>query len=318
MPRRRLGGLLVPLMVLALGCEQTRGAGPQPPAGDLAVNAAAETVGITVPEEGAPESPNSFAVDASGRVHVLDQVGHQVLSFTPGSTTPKKTKLPARAFEDIELVAPSGDEGFLLLDLFVAPAVVFVSASGGVTNEVTLPKGDLPTPGRVAGLVRDEAGVWVQVETTHRVQIADAAGVPVESNVLPGVLTRASEAVSSTARANVIELFELGLPAGGPTPLGTLSFPSRVNHHALLGFDAKGSLLLAVTLEAAQADPDTPPTLSRRLLRLSPEGKEQSRADLPVAEGAHAGLRNVRLGADGNVYVMTATEELFRVSKVQP
>ncbi len=318
MPMTRLGGLVVLSLSLTLGCDSSQEGSTPAPGPGVVVSAKPGVVGIVVPEEGAPESPNAFVVDTAGRVHVLDQVNHRVLTFSPGKGAPKSTPLPARAFEDIELVSPDGADGFIVLDLYVAPAVVFVSAAGEVENEVRLPKTDLPTPGQVSGLVRAESGVWVRVDTTHLVQVADAAGVPVESSVLPGVLLGKTDTVASRARGDTIQIHRQTLPSGKPTQLASLSFSGRVNHHTVLGRDADGALLLSVTLESTQADPNAAPTMTRSLITLGSNGTEQSRVDLPVNSGAHTGLRNVRLGADGNVYVMTASESGLAITKVQP
>jgi hypothetical protein len=319
MPMRRFGGTPILFITLTLACESTPGEGPREALNDdTIVNAKVGTVGITVREEGSPESPNSFAVDKSGRVHVLDQLNHQVLTFTPGASKTRKTELPARDFQDIELVSDDGSKGYVVLDLYNKPGVVFVDAKGKVENEVVLAKSDIPTPGLVSSLVRNESGVWVSVEGTHLVQVADAAGVPVESSVLPGALTHADRVFRSNINGHTIEVQQMELPDGAPKALAKLTFSGRVNHQTLLGWDDNQALLVGVTVESPQTDPDTAPEMTRHLVRVTKDGNEGVRTELPVARGAQAGFRNVKLGADGNVYVMTSTDNALQITRIRP
>jgi hypothetical protein len=110
-------------------------------------------LGMTTPEEGSPEGQKSFAVDAQGRIHVLDQVNQRVQSFEAGKST-GVLALPDRPFEDLEVDAG----GFLLLDLFQTPAIVGLGLDGVVSGELPVPAEEIPEPGLVTALDKSESG----------------------------------------------------------------------------------------------------------------------------------------------------------------
>ena len=88
-------------------------------------------LGATSPEEASPEGPKSFVVDASGRIHVLDQVHARIQTFEQGKSV-ATLPLPARPFEDIELEVEWHWEGVTIgtrryENVIASPAVCDIS-----------------------------------------------------------------------------------------------------------------------------------------------------------------------------------------------
>lgn len=271
-------------------------------------------LGAVVPEEGSPEAAKSFVVDADGRVHVLDQVNARIQSFAEGKAA-GSLALPARPFEDIELDAG----GFLLLDLYETPAVVGLGVDGTVSGELPLPAEEIPEPGLVTALRKTDNGIWVELEDQFLVQVADATGSPVETDVVPGQLTLGPQVFRATVDGTTrVDIHRQAMADGAPERFATLSFDHDVREPSLLAATSDQRLLVVVLLEHEQSDPETAPAREHVLVQLSASGSELGRLALPAGSGAHETFRSVRQGADGNVYVMRTSDTGVEIVKVTP
>jgi hypothetical protein len=276
--------------------------------------AAEGQLGHNVPEEGLPEGPKSFAVDAHSIIHVLDQENGRIQKFKGGASA-GVVALPTRPFDDIEL----DGKGYVLLDAHSEPALVFVDATGNVTNEVPLAGDEIPEPSLITAIVRNGDGLYVEIEDDYLVHVTDASGAAVEQSVVPGQAIDGSAAMKiESVDDKRVGLFRIGLPDGEPTPLTELSFTERVAERSLFAPAGGGGLLLAVRLEQEQLDPETPPVSQSALVVLEPNGTERHRVDLPQSDAVDDVFRSVRRGDDGNVYVMKISDAGVELVKVKP
>lgn len=272
-------------------------------------------LGSNVPEEGLPEGPKSFVVDASGALSVLDQENARVQRFALGKLAGSVT-IPARAFDDIELW---GNSGYALLDVHAPAAIVFVNASGQVERELVLESEEIPEPSQVTALTRHSDGYYVEVSDDYLVRVADASGAAVPASVVPGQALDGSSALKADLGDPAhVELFRVTLPSGDPKSLAEVAFGERVARRTLLAGRKGGGALLGVVTESEQADPETPPHESSVLVVLDPSGHEKHRVALPLADGPLDVFRSVKRGDDGNVYVLVAGESGVKVTKVTP
>jgi hypothetical protein len=272
-----------------------------------------DQLGMAQPEEGSPEAPKSFVVDASGRIHVLDQVNRRVQSFDAGKPA-GSIALPDRPFEDIEL----DTSGYLVLDLFRTPAVVAIGQDGAVGSELPLPAEEVPEPGLVTALVKSSDGVWVEVETEFLVQVSDANGAVAEPRVIPGQLFDGGQVFRAVVeQPTTLTLYHQENIDAAPTELSMLQFPHAVRQVVLARGSGSG-LWVVVLLEHAQTDPTAPTTQEHVLVELTADGQELARTTLPAGNSPFESFRDVRAGADGKIYVMKTTDVGLEILKVTP
>lgn len=276
---------------------------------------AAGQLGHNVPDEGLPEGPKSFAVDASGTVHVLDQENGRIQKFASGQDA-GTVLLPPRPFDDVVL---DGANGYALLDLHSTPAIVFVDASGSIKNELPLAASDIDEPALITALERTADGYYVEVADDYLVHLADASGKAIEPSVIPGQAILSGSAIKVDASdARHLALFKLQLPDGEPQHLTDVGFSEDVGARTLLAGSKNGGLLVAVLLTSEQADPEQPPQETHTLVSLSSTGSESYRMELPKSDSPLDMFRTVKRGEDGNVYVMTASPSGVEIAKVTP
>lgn len=269
-------------------------------------------LGRTSADESSPEGPKSFVVDADGVVHVLDQVNGRIQSFEAGKPAGSVT-LPARPFEDIELDAG----GFLLLDLYQSPAIVGVGSDGTVAGELPLPSEEIPEPGMVTALSKNETGMWVEVEAEYLVQVGDAHGTPVDPDVVPGQLVDGSAVFRMRVEAGTFTVHRQDGPDATPAKLASIELGHVVRGPSVLGKAGSG-LHVMTLLEHAQSDPSKPPLQEHVLVKLSASGDELGRHALPASTGPLEVFRSVRRGADGNFYLMKTSDAGVEIVKVTP
>jgi hypothetical protein len=271
-------------------------------------------LGAARPDEGSPEGPKSFVVDAAGRVHVLDQVNQRIQSFDSGAPS-GALALPDRPFEDIEL----DTGGFLLLDLFETPSIVGLGLDGTVSGQVPLPAEEIPEPGLSTALDKHASGIWVEVEDELLVRVADASGNPVEPSVVPGQLVSGEQVFRAVLDSStVLEIHRQASADSAPEPFASISFPHSVRGLSLLAPGVSGGLVLITLLEVEQTDPEQPADQQHVFVELTPGGKEIRRHALPASQGALEAFRSARRGADGKLYVMTSSDAGVAIVQVTP
>jgi hypothetical protein len=271
-------------------------------------------LGRNVQEEGLPEGPKTFAVDAGGVIHVLDQENGRIQKFAGGKVI-GTADLPPRPFDDIEIAA----KGYALLDVHSSPAIVFVDEAGLPKSEVALESDEIPEPSLVTALVRATDGYYVEVSDDYLVRVTDANEAAVEPTLLPGqVLSNGTVLKAERDDARHVSVFRIGMPDGEPTLLAELAFPEDLGVRTLFTTTPAGNVLLATHTTPEQVDPEQPPTEKHVLVSIASNGKESYRFELPVGDGVVDVFRPVRRGDDGNVYVMKTSESGTEIVKVTP
>ncbi len=144
------------------------------PAG-LALSVAPDALGVARAEESSPEGPGSLAVDAGGRLWVLDAVHARVAVIDKDGTLVASVPLPSDTIEDLALL-PSGD--LVVLDRLVARRVYVVAPGGAVLADAPVEGAGIDDGGLVTALIADGAGVWLEVQHGEHVRVLDASLAP--------------------------------------------------------------------------------------------------------------------------------------------
>ncbi len=272
-------------------------------------------LGQNIPEEGLPEGPKSFVVDASGAIHVLDQENERIQKFAGGKLT-GSVAIPPRAFDDIELF---GSDGYALLDVHTPSAIVFISAGGQVQSELPLESSEIPQPSAITALAKHDDGFYVEIGDDYMVHVASANGAAVTASVVPGQALDGKNALKAElAEPQRVALFRIALPEGDPSVLGEVAFGERVARRSLLASRKGGGALLGVVTESEQINPEVPPLESASLVIIDSSGHEKHRLVLPHSESVEDVFRSVKRGHDGNVYVMKLSASSVSFVKVTP
>lgn len=277
-------------------------------------NGAAQ-VGRSLPEEAAPEGPKSFAVDAKGRIYVLDALNHRVLGYEAEKQV-STTALPDRPFVDVEL---SGETGLAVLDIDSQPGIVFVDFDGTVAGEIPISiEGEIPEPNVITALVSADDGWYVEVEGDYLVRVGDTFPQAVEEAAVSGQVVHDGEVVRidmvDDGRFALAKQDEAG--ESDPMELGEIGFDQPDAERTLFAPRPNGGYALAVQLFLPDADPEKAGTSRHELVLLDEVGSETQRLLLPRAGGDEDSFRSVKLGRDGNVYVMTFSETGADIGKV--
>jgi hypothetical protein len=320
---RRLLAVFVVAVGLAAACSRKDQAHERPvvPEAEMEGVVAAEwgngdqQVGRNIPQEAAPEGPKSFVVDAKGRIYVLDALNHRALGYEAGKQV-STTTLPERPFVDIEL---DGTSGFALLDIDSTPGIVFVGFDGTVAGEIPIGlEGEIPEPNVITALVSADDGWYVEVEGDYLVRIADTVPQAVEEAAVAGQVVANGEVVRidtvDDGRFSIVKQDVAG--EDEPTALAEIGFDQALAERTLFALRAGGGYVVAVQLFIPDDDPEKTGTSRHELVLLSAEGGETKRLLLPRAGGDEDSFRSVKLGRDGNIYVMTFSDTGADIGKV--
>jgi hypothetical protein len=271
-------------------------------------------LGKIVPEEGAPRGPQSFTVDAGGNLFVLDSANSRIQEFSAGQAS-RAIPIPSRPFVDLEL---DGTSGFALLQLDEAPALVFVDDDGNPIGEIPIVADQLEEANALTALVHTQSGWYVEAEGDYLVRVADEEHAPVEQEPLPGQLAE-PDAVYKVDATDSNQFVLIRQPLEGePEPIAEVAFTEALAERTLFAADADRNLLLCARLMSPGSDPEKPPALSHQLVVVASDGHEHARELLPLPGGGEDAFRTVRLGADGNLYVMTFEDQGVEIGKVSP
>jgi hypothetical protein len=259
-----------------------------------------------LPEEGAPEAPKAIGVDAYGRIHLLDQLNGRIQVILDGKVL-RTLPVATDTFEDLA-VLPNGD--LVLLDRFVARALVFVDAAGREFSRVPLEGPSIPEAGLITALRVEGADVLVEVEHAQMVRVASVDGSPdLARDVRQG--RAAKDGTRWTAG--------LDGPFVVNVSSSPVAFPVAVDHVTALEPDARGRVLLAVSLMVSrEVEPFDVVAQEDQLVVLSSSGKEQQRFILPSQSTPEDVFHPITLGADGRVYALVCTTTGLQVWGVTP
>lgn len=315
----------------AVGPPQ-RGAAPDA-AGEVvsfAVGSGAGEVGLITGEEVEPWGPSSFALDARGRVHVIDGANRRIVVADPstGERSHITWQSPIVCPTDIALAG----ERIFVLDLAALPASVYeMDADGRAVASWDIPREhldlgvtalDVTVDRKGAPAIRLElAGTW-QAKLTGpgagaqripcvldghvmRVPAASAASVAVERSAA-GVGFFAEKDWATGRSAHITELRQ-GRPGAtmrvaSASPLGAVRF-----------IDTDAQLNAYVFAEDLPGDGDRPRAFVKRYTR---SGAPSGVAEIPLEAFAAHPYRPVRIAADGTIHVLVPSADRVRVVRL--
>jgi hypothetical protein len=293
--------------------------GTTKPIVQAAVGSAPEAVGIEIPEEGNPEGPSSFAVDAQGTVHILDQVNQRIQVYAASGAFTGSVPLSSATFEDIEL---DGKGGYILLDKSEREAVVFIDGAGKETSFLRVVGGPIDNAGDVTGLYRANDGIWLEIDDAALVQVADLAGNPVQTRTTELGRRDADGRIVlvSIDGTNDVILTARASGAADTTELGRIRFDMTVGHVSAFEYDDNGNVLVGVETytEKQEGEEFVVSAIEHEIVTLNRAGKEISRDKLLKKDDPLTQLRYVRRGADGHLYQLKVGDTGAEVVRYVP
>lgn len=241
---REDGGVHQPKMAGTVRFRARWGAGP----GEL---------GRSLPQEGNPEAPMSFAPAPDGSLVVLDQVNGRLVRVAADGST-REVALGQRAPQDV-VVAHDGT--LAVLDRLGDRDVALYGPDGAALGTLPLAGAGLPDPGAVTGLFVDGDRLYAEREHGQLVHVGDVHGAAAPTrDELQGRPTRDGR---YTLFAGIIDrgagrlfLAENARPSGANRFTRELDLPRPVLSIALLDSDLRGTLYLAALLDDASAPPE--------------------------------------------------------------
>ena len=282
------------------------------------VGSGADAVGTDVPEEGNPEGPASFAVDAQGQVFILDQVNARIQIFAGGKHI-GTIALPDVTYDDIEL---DGAGGYILLDKSEREAVLFLNKDGVETSSIRIAGGPIAAPGDVTGLYRTNDGIWLEVDDAALVQIADAAGNPVQTRVEDqGRRDRDGRTVLAAIDGDRdVVLTARAQGAAESAEIGRISFASTVAHISAFEYDDDGNVLIGVEtfVEGTEAQDFEVQSINHEVVTVNRAGAEIRRDNLLAKDDPLTQFRYVRRGGDGKLYQLKVGDSGAEVVRYVP
>jgi hypothetical protein len=267
-------------------------------------------IGHKLPEEGAPEGPMSFSVDESGRIWILDQVNQRVQIFDRQGE-PGSVNLPADTYQDMAL-NPDGD--LVVIDRLAGRKVETYGPDGKLLASVDLEGGAVFEGGAVTGLFTNESGTWVEVEHRALVQVSDAAGrATPERQVLPGRFSADGvsllTAMKTGTHSAAVLARPLSDPQRAPQLVAQVHFSAPLVFLTALESDSLGRVVLAGLTAEPGSDPGQGLANARQeLWVLAPGGQVDRHVLLAAATGPEEIFRPLRLGPDGNLYILRCDE----------
>lgn len=255
-------------------------------------------------EESDPAGPMGFVLDDAGRAAVLDQVNSRVVVFAKGQQV-EEIELPADTYQDLQL---DEDGNLVLMDRLARRSVELFDPRGKQIARIDLEGSGVPEGGGTTALFLREDGVWVEVEHTRLVRVADARGRPDQKRPQVGGRFSADGAwLISAAREGRNQAAILARPAAAsgelPRLFSRVGFPLPIMHLLALESDSAGRVLLAAHL--ARFDKEAPFGVSEERIEavlLGPDGSEIDRVRLEAPRGALDQFRTLRLSPDGVLY----------------
>jgi hypothetical protein len=247
-----------------------------------------------------------FAIDAEGRIHVLDQVNTRIQVFEK-DRPPRVVPLPADTFQDIALDAKGNA---VVLDRLATGTLAFVGANGEVDHTVPITGRGVPEGGGVTGMFVRPDGVWLEVEHGTLVRVALANGEPDPAR--PSVRGRFSFDGTSVIRAAVtgptaVAVTAEPLAKGGSSFEATVMFPIRVFGLHALECDARGRTYLVANLVRERESAPFDIVEEREIVVvLDKGGAEIGRVPIAPPEGPEEQFRPIRVGDDGSIYQLVA------------
>lgn len=293
--------------------------GTTKPVVSVPVGGAPEAIGIDLPEEGSPEGPASFVVDAAGTVHILDQVNFRIQVYKQSGELLGSVPISSNNFEDIEL---DGNGGYILVDKGDREAVVFIDGAGVEKGFIRIVGGPITNAGDVTGVYRTTDGIWLEIDDAELVQIADPAGNPVKSRTTELGRRDADGRIVLVAidGLNEVILTSRTSPTADSTELARIKFDMTVSHVSAFEYDDDGNVLVGVETytEGTEEQGFEAQAIEHEIVTINRAGKEIRRDKLLKKDDPLSQLRYVRRGADGHLYQLKVGDQGAQVVRYVP
>ncbi len=307
------------LAVLVLFCAREASAAPQA-LWTLGWGSGVGEVGRQLPSEAAPEGPMSFAVDAKGRVFLLDQIHGRIQIIDRGTVT-RVIPLPGDGYQDLAL-APDGT--IWLLDRLADRRLDRLAADGRWLSTMAVEGGPVTEAGAITALFVQLDGVWVELEHSRLVRLADLDGSPDRVRpVVQGRLSGDRKQRLLAARDGHRGLGLFARPAshpGAPTRLlAALELENPLLEIAALESDPQGRVILALqSYRSQQEPPHDIVEVHEQVLWFSPAGEQLAAVRVPARTGPEEQFRAYRMGLDGQLYLLHLDDSGATLWGVQP
>lgn len=256
------------------------------------------------PEEGAPLGPMSVAVDAKGRVMVLDSVNGRLVRRGPDG----KAEVMKIGLMDPQDMATAADGSTAVLDRYADKKVAVYDEAGDLRGEIPLQGEGVGDVGSVTGVFVDGDNVYVEREHGPLVQIGTTSGQPAEPRVeIPG---RPSRDGLSFLKAGIVDaqegrVYVASIDRATLTNRFTreLRLQAFVRSILLLDTDKAGTIYFATEIEQDGA----PSVLLQCLEPL--KGMTTGAATLPVNTLPEESFRDFAVLDEGGVIYSLRTEQ---------
>ncbi len=297
------------LLVLVLGCDSSSTPDPKPIAPAVANWGSGKgDVARDVPDEGAPESVRSFAVDDAGSVYLLDTLNSRIAVYKSGIAS-APVPLPKGLFDDIALL-PSG--GYALLDN-AKRVITYLDAEGTITGDTPLQPLGVPAS-RVTALDVTDA-VWVEVDGEYSVKVASSEGKTTAPEAAPATLLLKDFHYSLQRKTSELTTLYRSPAAGGARKaLGQVDFGQSAFEWRLFASDDADEL--RVLARVGKSPGEAGETVLH--ITLGTDGVEKSRDKLSGNDGVEEAFRFARSAPNGKLYWMRFTPNGVRVEEVKP
>ena len=274
-------------------------------------------LGRSPAQESSPEGPMAFAVDATGRITILDQVNRRVVAYA--DRRPVATfELPRGNFDDLALL-PGGLT--LVLDRLTSRRLVAFDRRGKVTWQLGLKTRELPESAGITGIFFLSGGVWAEYDNKRLLRLADVRGgrLPAEGNLLGRPSADGTRTLLAARwRSDHVVLTVNSIAERRALFSKKLKFPDPVL--AVRGLASAGNDSVWLAVATHRTDLRTHRTVREKLtaVQVSASGEELTRVPLTVPVGPQEQRRTFIVAPDGAPLHMVRTAagiEIHRYSR---
>ncbi len=259
-------------------------------------------LGRSIPQEGNPQAPSSFAVAPDRSLVVLDQVNSRLVRIGPDGQVRSTTPLSQQVPQDL---AVGRDGSAAILDRLKDRSVTLLRPDGSVAGELPIVGANLSEAGAATGVFVDGDSVYVEKEHSALVRVGDTSGKPDPDQ--PTVPGRPSRDGTLYLNAGTID------PPAGRLYVNAIARPSLEHRYTrelrlgapllslvLLDTDLRGNIYLGALLEPKEGQP-----LVAHVICMSEQtGAPWGTADVPANGGPEETFRELTvLDEGGLIYV---------------
>jgi hypothetical protein len=257
-------------------------------------------------QEGNAMGPMSFAVDARGRVYVLDEVNGRIVRRGADGKPEAEFPIELRTPEDMVVA----DDGALaVLDRHAGQEVAIYDESGKLVGEIPLEGEGIEDTGSVTGVFVDGKDVYVEREHGPLVKVGNTSGAP--SDVRSEIPGRPSRDGLSFLKAGIIEapagrayVSSIERASGEHRFTRELRLNAAIHMILLLDSDKAGTIYFAAEVAREDGQPEV------RLSCLEPlKGVVVGSAILPANTLPEESFRDLVVLDGGGVIYAIRTEE---------